>query len=265
MTELLPGTGLQLNPDVSHPPFTWQVDLPADPSWSVLDTHPSSWQRSAERLVDERLAGTRIKAGQRREILRFLDDLVASCQQAGTILSLVQIGYLTSGELSTAGLHLAWYDSTPELASLATVRQAIARQGVIEEHETAAGAVLLQRDYQSLAPPGVGTRVGLTSLQAFLPLAGRPWTAVVATASAHPTMTGRLHEIVLGVAGSITPLDDAGASSGNEAAVAEPPPEDPAGPYRPVPADPAPGIGRGFGTMITHRIDPDRPSTEPQP
>ena len=99
------------------------------------------------------------------------------------MLSLVQIGRLPNGVVSTAGLHLAWYDSTPDPSSLATGRQAIGRQGLVEEHDTDAGTVLLQRDHVSVEPPGRGSRVGLTSLQAFLPLPGRPWTAVVATAT----------------------------------------------------------------------------------
>ena len=79
MTGLLPDGGLQLNPDVSHPTFAWFVSLPDDPSWSLLDTHPTTWRRSAERLLDDRLEGQRIRTAARRELLGHLGELVAQC------------------------------------------------------------------------------------------------------------------------------------------------------------------------------------------
>lgn len=260
MTELVAAQGLQLNPDAAHPPFAWHIALPADPSWSVLETHPSTWQRAAERLVDDKLAGQRIKTSQRKAVLHSIADLVASCQQGGTVLSLIQLGFLSTGELSSAGLHVAWYDSQPDPASLATVRQAISKQGIVEDHDTPAGAVLLQRDFQSVAPAGSTERVGLTSLQAFLPLQDTTWTAIVATASAHPSMTDVLHGLVLDVAGSVEVLES-DSDGARVAAAPEPSPES----YQEVEPPGAPGIERGFGTLVTHRVDPGRPHTEPRP
>lgn len=249
-----PELGLQLNPDVAHPPFSWRIALPDDPSWSVLDTHPSSWQRSAERFVDVRLAGRRVRSAERRELLDFIADLVAACQRGGTLISLVQLGFVTGGALASTGLHVAWYDSAPDLASLATVRQAISRQGVTEEHDTPAGTILVQRDFASLAAPG-GRRVGMTSLQAFLPLEGRTWTAVVATASPHPQLADLLHDLVIAVAGSIEVIDHEDADT----QAAEPPDQNgSASEYAPVPQPDAPGIERGFGTLRAHRIEPGR-------
>lgn len=258
MTGLLPEAGLRLNPDAVHPPFGWHVALPSD--WAILDTHPSSWQRSLERLVDDRLAGQRLKSAERRQVLHFLSDLVANCQRAGTLVSLVQIGRLSSGAVGSAGLHLAWYDSSPDPASLAVVRQAVGRQGVIEEIDTPAGPAMLQRDHLSLAPPGSTTRVGLTSLQAFLPLSARTWTAVVATAGAHPEMLPVLYDLVVAVVGSIRPLDDQPAHPESAPTAA---PES-GTVYTPVPPPKAPGVERGFGTLVVHRIDPDEPTGEGQ-
>lgn len=260
MAELVAAQGLALNPEAAHPPLTWHIALPADASWSVLDTHPSTWQRAAERLVDDKLAGRRIKTAERKAVLTTIADLVASCQQSGTVLSLLQIGFLSDGQLSAAGLHVAWYDSAPDPAGLSTVRQALSRQGVVEEHDTQAGTLLLQRDFQSVAAPGRAERVGLTSLQAFLPLADTTWTAVVATTSAHPSMTDLLHGLVLEVAGSIhlLELDDDAAS--DPAAPTDSP--EPAV-YDKVEAPAAPGIERGFGTLVAHRVDPDAATTEP--
>jgi hypothetical protein len=250
VTGLLPAAGLQLNPDAAHPPFAWQIALPTD--WAILDTHPASWQRSLEWLVDDRFAGQRVKSAERRQVLRFLNELVASCQRAGTVISLVHLGRLSSGGVASAGLQLAWYDSAPQLASLTWVRQAAGRQGVIEEIDTPAGTVLLQHDHLSLAPPGSTTRVGLRSLQVFRPLPGRTWTAVVATAGSHPEMLPLLRDLVVTVAGSIEATEDEPAS-GEPALFAE---YRAAVGYSPVPPPQAPGIQRGFGTLLVHRINP---------
>lgn len=252
MTGLLPDGGLPLNPDATHPPFRWEVSLPSD--WAVLDTHPSSWQRSVERLVDTRLAGQRLRSAERRQVLAFLGDLVADCQRAGTVISLVQIGRLSGGGVGSAGLHLAWYDSRPDQASLALVHQAVGRQGVVEEVGTAAGTVLLQRDHVSLTPPGNTSRVGLTSLQAFLPLPGECWTAIVASAGAQPELVPVLRDLVVEVAGSIRRLDDGPGGSGSPDP--DPAPER-AADFTPVPPPNAPGIERGFGTLVPHRVEPE--------
>jgi len=64
---------------------------------------------------------------------------------------------------------------------------------------TDAGALLLQRNHMSLAPPGSRTRQALTSLQAFLPLPGRTWTVTLVTASAHQEMTDSLGDLLKAV------------------------------------------------------------------
>jgi hypothetical protein len=223
----------------------------------MLDTHPATWQRGLERLVDERLAGRRLRAADRRELMSHLEDLVISAQRGGVLISLVQIGVLSGGGVASAGLHLAWYDSSPAPATLATVRQAVGRQGVIEEIDTVAGTVLLQRDRMTAAVPGSTARRSLNSLQAFLPLPGRTWTAVVATASAQPEMTDLLRDLVLATAGSIQPVDDTTTGprrtpEPDDRPDGDPPPVG----FTPVDKPTAPGIERGFGTMVLRRIDP---------
>jgi hypothetical protein len=220
----------------------------------MLDTNPASWQRSLDRLVDDRLAGRRLAAADRRQVRGFLGGLVADCQRAGTVISLVQIGRLSTGGVASAGLHLAWYDSSPAQASLTTVRQAVGRAGVIEEVETPAGHILLQRDHRSVAPPGSATRVGLTSLQAFLSVPGSSWTAVVATAGAQPELVPMLHDLLVAVAGSIQRLDDAPQATRARPAPVTGPREES---YRPVQPTQTPGTERGFGTLVVRRVNPD--------
>lgn len=252
MTALLPATGLQLNPDAAHPPFGWTVDLPAD--WTVLDTNPASWTRGADRLIDERLAGQRLKSADRRAVRHALDELVAAAQRGNVLLSLIQIGQLSGGGIATAGLNIAWYDSTPDLAGLALVRQAIGAQGVVSEHETELGTIVLQSDHLSLVPPGSDSRVGMTSMQAFLPIPDQPWTLVVASVAAQPAMHDVLHMLVLAVASSVRPISD--AADGTNASGPDVPFDAAAG-FHATTLPHGPGVERGFGTMVRHQIDPD--------
>jgi hypothetical protein len=249
VTGFIPSDGLRLSPEAAHPPFAWQVALPSD--WAFLDTHPSRWQRSLDRLVDDRFAGQRLKSAERRALLHALADLVANCQRAGTLLSLVQLGRLSSGGVASAGIHLAWYDSGPDPASLTTVRQALSRQGTVEEVSTPGGVALLQRDHLSVDPTGTGNRVGLTSFQAFLPLPGTTWTVAVATAGAQPELLPMLRELVTAVVSSIRPLDGQSDRAEPASPTAPPSPD-----YSPVGPPDAPGIERGFGTLVPHKIDP---------
>jgi len=249
VTDFIASDGLRLNPGAAHPAFAWQVALPTD--WAFLDTHPSSWQRSLDRLVDDRFAGQRLKSAERRELLRNLADLVATCQRAGTLVSLVQLGRLSNGGVASAGLHLAWYDSAPDPAGLTTVRQALSRQGTVEEVPTPGGVALLQRDHLSMVPPGTTSRVGLTSVQAFLPMAGTTWTVAVATAGAQPELLPMLRELVIAIVSSIRPLDEQ-SELAEQAVPTSPPSAD----YSPMEPPDAPGIERGFGTLIPHKVAP---------
>lgn len=246
MTEAtLPLDGWRLDPDAVRPPFEWQVNLPTGPAWSLLDTYPATWQRSATRLIDTHLAGRYLRAAQRRAVLGFLDELVAACQQSGTVLSLVYIGALDDATLSTAGLHVAWYDSAPDPASLATARSAASSTGIVEEIDTPAGPLILQHDYRTVMPAGIDRRVGMTSLQAFLPVPESTWTAIVATSSPQSEMVDYLRAIVVGVAGSIRPTTDGPTGADTPTLPEGPSPEGP--------------------PMVEHRIEPGALSSRPRP
>ena len=248
--DLLGGRSLQLNPGVTHPPFAWSVDLPAD--WALLDTHPQTWRRSAERLLDERFAGTRLSRPERRGVLDFLEQLVADCQRAGTALSVVALGKLGSGGVGSAGLHLAWHDCAPRAADLAQARRAVPDRGTASEVAAATGPALLHVDRMSVVPPGTATRVPLASYQVFVPLVPTSWLAVLSTASAHPELSDALRALVVAVAASVRPADhtlpddvDAPASRPGD----DTPPDDVDAPA-PRPA----GFERGFATRL-HRHD----------
>jgi hypothetical protein len=252
-----PAEPLSLNPGVPHPPFPWLIDIPS--TWSLLDTNPASWQRSASRLVDERFAGRSLKAAERRAVRDFLEQLVADCQRADATLSLIQLGRMSTGAIGSAGLHLAWFNSRTEPASLALVRQTLPRSGIIEEIDTPSGPGLLHTDQASIVPPGATTRVRSQVWQFFLPLPASTWTALLSAASPHPEMAAMLHELIVGVARSIRRADEAGDS-------AESPQRPDAGddPFDSAPTTGGPGIEKGFGTMLRRRVEGDG-STRPGP
>ena len=53
---------LSLHPQAFRPNFLWTAQLPT--SWAFLDTHPASWQRQAERIIDQFYSGQRLKSAQ---------------------------------------------------------------------------------------------------------------------------------------------------------------------------------------------------------
>ncbi len=247
MTQPPPAEQLSLNPDVTHPPFPWLIDIPS--TWALLDTTPASWQRSASRLVDERFAGRSLTAAQRRGVRGFLEQLIADCQRAGATLSMIQLGRMSTGAIGSAGLHLAWFDSRTEPASLALVRQILPRSGVVEEVGTPSGPGLLHTDQASSVPPGAAARVRSQVWQFFLPLPASTWTALVSAATPHPEMETMLRELVVAVASSIQRADLAEGSDGSS-------PQPGGGqPFEPAPKTGGPGIERGFGTMLRRQVD----------
>ncbi len=201
----LPSSDLKLNANVAHPPFPWIIGIPSD--WILLDTHPQSWQRSAERMVDDRFQGRRIRAGERREVLDFVEQLVADCQRSGAALSLLQLGRMSTGSVGSAGLHLGWFDSAPDPAGLALVREVLPRTGTVTEVDTPSGPALLHRDTASSTPPGSLTRVRSTVLQLFVPLTDTTWTAVLSAATPHAELERVLEEAIVAVAQSIARVE----------------------------------------------------------
>jgi len=201
----LPASDLKLNPNVAHPPFPWFIGIPAD--WALLDTNPQSWQRSAARMVDDRFYGQRLRAAERREVLGFIEQLVADCQRVGAALSMLQLGRMSTGVVGSAGLHLGWFDSAPDLAGLTLVREILPRTGTVTEVDTPSGPGLLHRDTASTVPPGATARVRSTTLQLFLPIEKTTWTALLSAATPHPEMERVLEDLIVAVARSIVRTD----------------------------------------------------------
>lgn len=249
MTGMLPPIErIAFNPHAPHPPFSWYVSIPS--AWALLDTNPATWQLSVTRLVDERFAGRSLRAADRRAVHTFLEQLVADCQRAGTVLSMVQLGRMSTGEVGSAGLHLAWYHSGHQAASLAMVRESLPRSGLVEEWDTPVGTALLHVDQAATTPPGGTLRIRSRVQQVYLPLPDTTWTAVLSAATPHPEMHTVLDDVLKAVVTSILPVQ--AADPDNEL----PSPSGDGG-LDPAAGTDAAGVEKGFGTMLRRRVDGD--------
>jgi hypothetical protein len=124
--------------------------------------------------------------------------VVAAAQQTGVVLSLVKLARDASDRLFCGSLALSWYDSTPLRADLAFARLAAGEARRVEELDTPAGPALLRRE--ALPQPIPALELfgdGLShSAQAFLPVAGTCWTALVTGTVGHASHAGLLDLLV---------------------------------------------------------------------
>lgn len=165
---------------LGRPPFAFRVQGPDD--WMLLETAPNAWQRSVERILADRAVELgRLPGRQRRQLATLLEDTVAAAQQTGVVLCLVKLARDASDRLFCGSLALSWFDSTPVDADLAFARLAAGDAGQVEELDTPAGPALLRRE--ALRQPVPALELfgdgGTHSAQAFLPIAGTGWTALV--------------------------------------------------------------------------------------
>ena len=244
---------MELNPDVPGPPFPLWIQVPA--AWSRLDTNPASWQRSADELIDTTFRGSRLPGKERRQIMALLEGLVADCQSAGAAISLITVGRRASGGAVSFGLHLA-FASDGRPASLGRVHDILPRTGVASEVSTASGPAVLHRDRVTMVVPGTEEIAALTSLQVFVPIPQTNWTVVLSTASAYPELTDALESLLRSAAMSVR-VEPGDPGSGDDEAVdlvAVRPPE--------RSSEGAPGMERGFGTLVLRKIE-SSPRTQP--
>lgn len=238
-----------LNPDAPQPPFPLYLDLPR--TWTLLDTNPSTWERSAQGMLDTTFRRSKLSARERREVMGFFDQLVADCQQAGAALSLIQVGRLSAGGAASLGIHLAFgEDAQP--AGLAAVQDSLPRNGTTTEVDSGVGPALMHSERMTMVPPGATELVALTSIQIYVPIPDTTWTAVFATASAYPELTEPVERLLRAIVASFRrDIEPAPAAD----PVEDEPDTEPAD-FAELPRAKGPGIERGFTTLVRKRIEP---------
>jgi len=252
---------IDLNPQALFPPFPMYMDLPAE--WTLLDTNPATWERSAQNILDTTFHRSRLSAKERREIIGFFEQLVADCQQANAALSLIQVGRLQEppGGAASLGIHLAFADEG-QPSSLGMIRDTLPRNGTTTEVVSGVGPAVLHSERMTMVPPGATELVALTSIQIFVPIPDSTWTAVFATASAYPELTDPVERLLRRIVGSFRLTEDPAevTASPSTADDAADPAETGTGEDVFTPAPPTkggPGIERGFTTLVRKRIGAD--------
>jgi hypothetical protein len=239
----LPGEALQLNANSTHPPFEWSVGIPSD--WALVDTAPATWQVSAERLIDEKFGGRKLPASARRTVHGWIEHIVSESQRANTILCVMQFGKLSTGDLGAAGVHLLWHHTGDKSASLDLVREMLPENADTSLLETATGPALLAQERSSLVPPGFRSRVSVQNYQIFLPVPGTSWMLLFSASTAQEEMERVTCEVITAMAHSLlTATPDPDSESRTSA-----PPEE----FVAVDKPEAPGVARGFGTLVRRR------------
>ncbi|NNG36308.1 hypothetical protein [Nakamurella aerolata] len=276
------GETLALDPNAPRPPFPLALRLPS--AWSILDTNPQTWERSAERMIDTTFHGSRLPAGERRQVMGFFEQLVADCQRAGASVSLILVGRLADtaaesgtsrparqrGRAASLGLHLAFRnDNQP--ATVGRIRDQLPRTGTITDLQSGVGPALLHAERTTMVPPGASEVVALTSLQAYIPIPDTSWTAIFASASAFPELTPALQQLLTEVVADFRLADsDTGPASGADAAAdgspaagadGSPAPDESAG-YERRDTRKGPGIERGFTTFVQRRLTGGQPDAD---
>ena len=189
---------------VGRPPFAFRIEGPDD--WMLLETAPNTWERSLERLLADRAAELgRLPGRHRRQLLTLLEDMVAAAQQTGVVLSLVKLARDAGDRLFCGSLALSWFDAAPVRADLAFARLAAGDGGRVEELDTPAGPALLRRERLPQPIPAaelLGDGAS-HSAQAFLPVPGTSWTALVTGTVGHAGHADLLDRLVRRMVGSL--------------------------------------------------------------
>lgn len=195
---------LEWHPDALRPPFEWTVELP--PDWAVVETHPARWKRQNERIVDDYFDGRRVAAKIRRELLRALGDAVAAAQQKKVLLTLVKPGVDDEGQINNLALTLMFSTSSPRLASMAPIKRAFGSGEAYTERTTPAGNAYATTVLRQRRRDGSRTREVL-SVQAYLPMAGTPWTLAAALTTPQVDLQEQLLDMVIRCISSVRITD----------------------------------------------------------
>ena len=207
---------------VGRPPFAFRVSGPDD--WLLLETEPDAWQPSVQRVLARARGGLgHLSASERRELRELLEMVVVIAQEAGVILSLVKLarGITSRAARAAAGgaragrreapalfcgsLSLSWYDSAPVQADMAFSRLVAGDAEELEEFEGAAGPALLRCEPTSHQAPWdqLFPDERAFSAQAFVPIDGTSWTALVSGMVSSTDHAELLRKLVRRMAGSI--------------------------------------------------------------
>lgn len=204
-------SAIDWHPDAIHPPFEWSVKLPQD--WAVLQTHPATWERQVNRIVDDQFAGQRLPSKVRKELVKSLSAAVAMAQKKKVLLTLVRVGVNDETRRpETIAFHLMWSSSSPRLASMAPIRKAVASsKGSVEELTTPTGHAFALTTATTVDKSGPESTEVLT-VQSFYPLPTTAWTLVLSASTSRLDLADPIKDMVIRCVGSVRRTSDDGAA-----------------------------------------------------
>lgn len=175
---------LSLHPQAFRPNFLWTAQLPT--SWAFLDTHPASWQRQAERIIDQFYSGQRLKSAQGNKVL----------------LSFVLPGTLDDGEMSACTLLVRWQSFSPQSASMTIVDTAFSGREGFEHRTTDNDAAYALFGGRSQIGPLTDRRT-IWNYQAALPVPSTSWVAMVSGVAPEEGLAPTIRDMVIRLTNSI--------------------------------------------------------------
>ena len=175
---------LSLHPQAFRPNFLWTAQLPT--SWAFLDTHPASWQRQAERIIDQFYSGQRLKSAQGNKVL----------------LSFVLSGTLDDGEMSACTLLVRWQSFSPQSASMTIVDTAFSGREGFEHRTTDNDAAYALFGGRSQIGPLTDRRT-IWNYQAALPVPSTSWVAMVSGVAPEEGLAPTIRDMVIRLTNSI--------------------------------------------------------------
>ena len=191
---------LSLHPQAFRPNFLWTAQLPT--SWAFLDTHPASWQRQAERIIDQFYSGQRLKSEQRKAIYARLEEAVKAAQDNKVLLSFVLPGTLDDGEMSACTLLVRWQSFSPQSASMTIVDTAFSGREGFEHRTTDNDAAYALFGGRSQIGPLTDRRT-IWNYQAALPVPSTSWVAMVSGVAPEEGLAPTIRDMVIRLTNSI--------------------------------------------------------------
>lgn len=210
MTSSHQATSVQFHPDAPRPRFPWRASLPS--SWIYLNTHPDSSKFQTQLIAENYIPGHRFSRSEQKLIVRQLEETISAARKSKVLLALIQPGVDSNGQPTAATLLLRWYDSSPDYASLATVKEAMSNQTASAHTEVTecttpqSVAYLMTSRVQNTG--SITERRQIFHQQAFLPLPASTWTLVISGSTPDADSNAAMRDIVIRITNSVGVLDE---------------------------------------------------------
>ena len=175
---------LSLHPHAFRLNFLWTAQLPT--SWAFLDIHPASWQRQAERIIDQFYSGQGLKSAQGNKVL----------------LSFVLSGTLDDGEMSACTLLVQRQSFSPHSASMTIIDAAFSGREGFEHRTIDNNAVYALFFGRSQIGPLTDRRT-IWNYQAALPVPSTSWVAMVSGVAPEEGLAPTIRDMVIRLTNSM--------------------------------------------------------------